>query len=49
MTIVVLHLKNRVTWDKARVLGMGKSRNVQKILEECEIESLRWDEVERDA
>ena len=46
-TIVVLHLKNRVAWDKAGVMGMGKSRKVQKILEECETESLRWDEVER--
>ena len=48
MTPVVLYLRDRVTWDKARVMGMEKSRKMQKkILEECEIESLSWEGVGR--
>ena len=30
MTLVVLHLRDRVSWDKARVMGMEKSRKMQK-------------------
>ena len=38
MTVVVLYLRDRVTWDKARVMGMEKSRKMQK---KC-LKNVKW-------
>ena len=47
MTTVVIYLRNHGAWNRVGVMGMEKSRKVQKILEESKIERLGWEGVGR--